>query len=162
MTTHVQAQHSENMLKAVFITRFIKFSEWQNESVLFESKKKFYIYSLTQKEINKELKKTLSQIKLKGQEVEFKTGKSIDEAINANVIVVSEDCLHYIPSLVTATEGKPILLIGDSPNFGEQGVHINMFITPKGTISFELNMKSFEKSNIKPNSGLIRMGKIIK
>jgi hypothetical protein len=156
------SQHSQDVLKAVFTARFIQFSQWENEEIFFQKQDKFYFYSLSEKSINNELEKTLSKIVLKGKKVEFKKISDIEEALEANVIFLSDDCIECIASLINAVENKPILIISDADNFAEFGVHINMYITNKGTIGFELNMKAFEKSGIMPNSGLIRMGKIVK
>jgi hypothetical protein len=163
LISHLEAiTQSENVLKAIFITRFIQFSQWPAEENYFEKQDKFYIVNLTkQKDLNQGFKSTFSSVLLKGKIVEYTQIKNISEIGNADVIYINNDCLKLLPELLKSVKGKPILIIGDSPGLCQKGGHVNMYITKTQTLGYEINLKAYEQSGIKPQAGLLRMGKIV-
>jgi hypothetical protein len=62
--------------------------------------------------------------------------------------------------ILKLTDGKPILTVGDTDGFAQDGVLVNFF-SSGSYIRFEVNIDRAEKSKLKFSSRLLKLAKLV-
>lgn len=152
-----KSQSVEYSLKASFIEKFARFTEWET-NVTGEN---FVIAVLGRSPFYNELGDMAKKTKINGLPVKVIYLKNIEEANACQLIFICSSERKNIPDIIKFIENKNILLIGDTPGYCEQGVHFNFYLESNNTVHFEINVKALEKSKLKPDMHLLSIGKII-
>ena len=65
-----------------------------------------------------------------------------------------------LPRILSHTDSKPILTIGDTNGYAAAGVLIN-FYTSGETVRFEMNESAIERSGLKVSARLLKLARIV-
>lgn len=150
----VKGQSMEYTLKAAFIERFTRFVEWPESAKISDTSKVFVIGVIGENPFGSDLNNFFSNQKIKNKTVKIKYISNIEDILGCHFLFISESEKNSLSEILSFTEDKPILTVGDTPGFAKEGVGINL-ITEKDKIKFEINIKSVSDKGIKPSSQLI-------
>lgn len=141
----VLAAPREYQLKAAFLFNFIKFVEWPSGSGPIK------VGVLGNDPFEGELKK-LEAKSVGGRSIKVGAVKDAADAKNFDVVFVAEAALEK--PLLAAVTGKPVLTIGDSPDFAKNGGGITL-VSARNRLRFQINQGSLKKANLKASSKLL-------
>lgn len=154
----VQAQEVEEItLKALWIGKFTYFIEWPSTS---SNSQVFTIATLQNKSFHEQMTVLLSKHSLCGKPVKTVWLKQFSDTIDYQVLVLPEMKTEELNSIVEKTKNKPILLIGDTGNYAQSGVHINFYIEDQ-YIKFEINETSIQNSGFFVSYRLLNIARIV-
>lgn len=157
----LQAQVSEYEVKAVFLERFTRFIEWPAESSVYDTTKPFIIGIFGKNPFNSKLEKFYSTQEIKGKKVEILEIDNLDEIVKCHLLYVSKSAKDKLFDILVYTKDKPILTIGDTKGFAEQGIFINL-ITVGQRIRFEISEAALRDSNFTVSYRLLKEAIIVK
>lgn len=154
-----------DQLKAAFIIRFTMFTDWPENSPAMNTKTPFVIaifgdspiFSILQENIKK-----YATIKNKKVKIISVSERNFSELKTSQIVFISKNSSKMVKNILQEIGNLSILTIGDSYNFENMGVMINLF--PIGdNCGFNINMGAIEKSGLKISSiVMMRAKKIIK
>ncbi|MCP5052420.1 MAG: YfiR family protein, partial [bacterium] len=91
-----------------------------------------------------------------------KSIKHLDEIGGSQVLFIAPSEARRVVDIIAWVNGKAILTIGDTKEFGAKGVIINFFITKQESMGFEINREASQKARLKIPSQLFAIGKLVK
>lgn len=153
---NVHAQSNEYLIKAGFIEKFTKFTQWPDSDNV-----NFNIVIIGKSPFNNEIEKLYAKRKIKNKKVKVQYVESIAEIHNCDILFISDSEKNQLSKIIEFTKNKAILTIAESKGFAQKGVHINFYNTREGTIHFEMNPKSIKKSNLVVDAILLNYAKIV-
>ncbi len=68
---------------------------------------------------------------------------------NCNLIYISKSELKNSSKIIEAYTKKPVLLIGDMPDFAEKGGNMNFIMLSANAVGLTVNLERMEQSNLK-------------
>ncbi|MGL1934386.1 MAG: YfiR family protein [Fibrobacterales bacterium] len=146
-------QQNINEVKAVFIWRLVSYITWpqmDNDSILFsvygDCDLMDLLYSLSYDK------------KMKGRNVRVKNipYSGMEES---DIVFVCSD-LNTLQDIIQNWEKKSVLLMGDSPGFTKQGIHVNFYLENE-TVRFELNESALNVAGITVDYRLKKIARLI-
>ncbi len=155
------AQQMEYLLKAGFLEKFARFTEWTDSGEQAESDQPFAISVIGESPFHGSLEELYTTEKIKNRPVSIRYIAIPDDIGTSNILFVAGSEKNNLEAILEATRGKPILVVGDTKGFGERGCHINFYITPKGTVHFEINLAKVKESGLHMQLVLLEIAKII-
>ena len=155
--SNAKSQSVEYFVKASFIEKFARFTEWQPNSI----NESFVIGVLGENPFYNELEKLSKKTKIKDKPVTVKYFQNLSEVQKCQVLFISSSEKNNITEIIKTLSKMNVLLIGDSPGYAEKGVHFNFYYKKNETLHFEINMKSLVNANLKTDIQLLSLGKII-
>ena len=155
------AQDFEYKVKAEFLERFTRFIEWPDDAPLKDPDKSFCICVTGKNPFGSYLKEMASQVKIKGRPVEIHQIEQLPaELPKCQILFIAKSEKDKLGDILKLTEDKPILTVGDTDGFAEDGVLMNFF-TSGSYIRFEVNIDRAERSKLKFSSRLLKLAKLV-
>ncbi|MGL1903171.1 MAG: YfiR family protein [Fibrobacterales bacterium] len=146
-------QKNINEVKAVFIWRLVSYITWpkiDNDSIVFS------VYGDCA--FNDLLHRLSKNKKMKGRKVNVKSipYSGMEES---DLIFVCSD-FNTLQGMIKHWNKKSVLLMGDSPAFTKQGIHINFYVENE-TVRFELNESALNGAGITVDYRLKKIARLI-
>lgn len=151
------AQTTANLLKAGFLEKFARFSEWPQQGM----GDSFDIYVIGESPFDNELEQLYHNVLIKELPVKIHYTSSVIEIQSCEILFI---CASEKPSLnriLEQVKNTATLTISDTKNFGKQGVIINFYTTLQNTMHFEINTHALSQSALKIEPMLLDFAKII-
>lgn len=148
----LQAQASEDKMKAVFLYSFVKYTEWGHTDDITIG-----IYG--DPTILEILQKDLPNKKVQGKEVKVKQINSPAEVSACQVVYLPKDNSSQLSKVADASDKKPVLIVTEE-NLASKGASIS-FMKQGTKLGFILNKKVLESHKLKVVSTLYNLGKVI-
>lgn len=157
----LQAQLTEYEIKAVFLERFTRFIEWPEGSTVNDKTKPFVIGVFGKNPFNSKLEKLYSTQEIKNKKVEILEIDNLDEIDKCHLLYVSRSAKDKLFDILIYTKDRPILTVGDTEGFAEQGIFINLF-TVGEKIRFEISEAALRDSIFTVSYRLLKQARIVK
>ncbi len=154
---NINAQGNEYYVKAAYLEKFSRFTEWPSGSLSNE----FVITIIGRDPFKGALEEIALKYKFKNLPVRITHINEISELKKCNMLFIGELKKGNVSEITSAIKYKPVLLIGETKGYCEKGVHINFYLTDKGTIHFEINPAAIKRSGLKIDMYLLGVGKVI-
>ncbi|MCP4117500.1 MAG: YfiR family protein [Desulfobacteraceae bacterium] len=151
----------EYEVKAVFLERFTRFIEWPGMNPVEKPLQKFVIGVIGKNPFGGFLEQIYSEKKIKDRKVEIRYIKKATESLSCHLLFISASQRRDLVQLLSFTEDKPILTVGDSKGFAEKGVLINFYMD-KRMLRFAINEAAVRKSGLIMDYRLLQFAKIVK
>ena len=155
-----QVKMEEHPLKALIISRFFDFIRWPNGSEESENLSQFAIGFIGNTSMIDFKKKFTEKIRIPVKKLIFKNISDLEQISECNALIIGGNQSGRLKEILVLTDGKPILTIGDTDGFGEQGVLINLFLSGK-KVKFEINLPAVKRSGLIFSSKLYKLARII-
>jgi hypothetical protein len=144
---------SEYAVKTAFIYRMAELVTWP-EKVLGEKDAPVRIGIVGTEPDAKATQQALSSRTIHGHSIKVVPLGDTEQAQSCHIVFVSRSGSLKPEKILKATTGRPILVIGESKDFIEQGGHIN-FVTVDDKIRFEINNAQARQDGLVISSRLL-------
>jgi hypothetical protein len=151
-------QAAEYQVKAEFLERFTRFIDWPSGG---EGHGNFLIGVIGDNPFNNDyLEQIAKNRRIKGRHVEIRRLTEPAQAEGCQIVFICASERDRLRRILSHTESKPILTIGDTAGFAAAGVLIN-FYTSGETVRFEMNETAIERSGLKVSSRLLKLARLV-
>jgi hypothetical protein len=151
VVTSAQEVSQEYQVKAAYLYNFLKYVEWPEPM-----NRTFMICVAGQNPFGTVLAGLTSTERVRGNPVKTELILGPEPACD----VVFTPRSSNIPAYLQAAAGKPVLTVGESPRFIEQGGILNFFLE-NGKVRFEVNRSAAERVGLRFSSRLLQLAKLV-
>ncbi|MFY9821967.1 MAG: YfiR family protein [Thermoanaerobaculia bacterium] len=156
---HAQAAASEYAVKAAFLFNFTKFVEWP-PAAFADERSPLKVCVLGEDPFGKALH-ALAGDEVGGRRLSVTHLDRPGALETCHVLFVSRSEGERLPQVLAGLHGAPVLTVGDTPGFIDQGGMIN-FILEGSKVRFDVNQEAAERAGIKISSRLLALAKHVK
>ena len=155
-----KAIKEEYEVKAAFLARFADYISWPGETGIDHASKPFVIGIIGKSPIRAYLEDLVVPKGIKGKKVAVRYFTSPEEINDCHILFIAASAEEDLTRILAVTKNKPILTVGDTENFSEKGLYINLF--QEGTrIRFEINETGLRSSALVVNPQLLKLARIV-
>ena len=148
---HAQEISQEYQIKAAYLYNFLKYVDWPEPI-----NRTFVICVAGQNPFGSVLDGLTNNERVRGNPV--KTEVILSPEPGCDVIFTPRT--SNIPAYLQSATGLPILTVGESPRYIEQGGIVNFFLE-NGKVRFEINRSAAERAGLRFSSRLLQLAKIV-
>lgn len=148
--------------KAALFRVFSQHIEWPKDTGIDDRSKPFVIGIIGENPFDDILEKAYSQtdIKIKEKNVEIRYISKMQEIEGCQILFITKSVGTELAEIITITNKKPILTIGERKGFAEKGILFNLYIS-KGQIRFEINAIALRESGLIVDSQLLSVARLV-
>ncbi len=149
---------TEYEVKAAYIYNFAKFVRWP-KNALANGNENIRVCVLGDDPFGP----SLSAIEGKtaaDKRIAVRRTTSPQNARGCEIVFISGSEAGHVRHIIRTIGGSPVLTVGDTEGFAEQGVIINFFME-KNTVRFEINPKAAARAGLRLSSNLLRIARIV-
>jgi hypothetical protein len=149
----------EYEVKAAFLLNFARLVKWPADA-FSDARSPLTVGLLSSAPSSEQLRKFLEGKSVGSRKVNTRWIESGEEVGEFHMVFVSASSGARAGEVADATRGGPVLLVGESDGFANDGDAINFF-TDGNKIRFEINPKAAEAAGLRVSSRLLRVAKIV-
>lgn len=123
--------------------------------------KPFVIGVLGESDLSPCLDEFYSKKTILRKKVEIRYIETLRGIYGCHIVFIPSSLEKILDTVIEVTRNEPIVTIGDTTGFGEQGVLINFYIAGK-KLRFEINEPAFRRASLTPDSRLLEIARIVK
>lgn len=153
-----QTEVGEYRLKAAVLFHFAQFVEWP-PAALGNAGAPFVICIAGENPFHDDLEEAVQGKSIASRAVQIRHLKQTQAAQECHVLFVTKDDAN-LAGRVSTLRKTPVLTVGESDDFLEQGGIIRMFVEDR-KIRFEINQGAAEAANLKISSRLLLLAKTV-
>ena len=155
---HVRASQEtlENDIKAAFLYNFTKFIEWPGPAS--RTAEPFRLCVLADAGFTTAVDRIIAGESVEGRPLARMEPQSPDDARQCAILYVGRGHTERGAPLVTAVRELPVLTVGDSPRFVEQGGTIE-FVLENNRVRFDVSPGAAQRSGLLVSSKLLRVAR---
>ena len=146
----------ENDIKATFLYNFTKFIEWPSPPP--QSSEPFRLCVLADSEFTRAVDRIIAGESVEGRPLERMEPQSPDDARRCAILYVARGHGERGAPLVAAVRQLPVLTVGDSPRFVENGGAIE-FVLENNRVRFDVSPAAAQRSGLQVSSKLLRVAR---
>ena len=149
----------EYEVKAAFLYHFAHLVDWPGSP---SPDAPFVIGVIGPDPFGATLEEVLAGKSVRGQPVRVRrlAGFShLDDGVHILFVGRGDD--ESVRRVLAEVAGKPVLTVGESPQFAERGGMIGFRGTPDGRIAFDINLRRAEQSGLRMRSQLLKLARIV-
>ncbi len=154
-------QSTEYILKAGFLEKFARFTDWPDSVLEEDSHAPFVISVIGNSPFGGALEKVYKKTTIKNRPVKIQHIDSVSQIPGSHILFVCKSETKRLGWILETARNYPILIISDTRGFAQKGTHINLYITSKGTLHFEINPKAAKRSGLTIQIILLEIAKIV-
>ena len=147
----------EAQVKAAFLFNFAQFVQWPGEA--FPDRNSPFTMCLIGDSIEDALEKTIEGETLNGRRIVIRQPTTPENVRACHLLYVSKSEARRSMETIVAASGVPILTVGDSEEFINEGGMIR-FTEAGRRIRFEINPDAAESASLRVSSRLLRLADI--
>jgi hypothetical protein len=147
----------EYAVKAAFLYNFAKFVDWPPAS--FPDPNSLKLCVLGDDPFGSSLQ-TVAGEQVAGHKLNVVRTDSTSKLAGCQILFISRSERDHIPQVLAAIKGAPVLTVGDTQKFADDGVIIN-FILEGSKVRFEINTDSADRAGIRISSKLLQLARRI-
>jgi hypothetical protein len=148
---HAQEISQEYQIKAAYLYNFLKYVDWPEPI-----NRTFMICVAGQNPFGSVLDGLTSNERVRGNPVKTEIILGFEPGCD----VIFTPRTSNIPAYLQGAAGMPILTVGETPRFIEQGGIVNFFLE-NGRVRFEINRNAAERAGLRFSSRLLQLAKIV-
>jgi hypothetical protein len=150
---------SEYAVKAAFLFHFAQFVEWPT-AAFKDANAPLIFCTLGEDEFHGALDDSINGKTIENRPLRVQHLKQLQEVEGCQVIFISANEKKRIPALLASLKGSPVLTVGESEHFAQEGGMIGLFLE-ENKIRFEINLASAEHAKLKLSSRLLALAKTV-
>ena len=151
-----QTSMSEYQVKALFLLNFVKYVDWPAGA-----SGPITIGILGQDNFDDNLTNAVDGKSINGRAITIRHLSSGESPSGCSVLFISSSENSQLNTLLNKTGSLPILTVGESESFLENGGIIN-FMLKEGKIHLAINLKAAQKANLQISSKLLSVADVVK
>lgn len=160
-TSHYKdpARSLEYRVKAAFIFNFAKFVQWPGDA--FEDQETPVTIGIVGEDpFGSILEETVGGRTIQGRKIAIKRFGSIEQAHGCHMLFISDSQAEQLQHVFSVLDDLPVLTIGETEFFAENGGMIGFFIT-ENRVKFKINLETARRSRLKISSKLLKLARIV-
>jgi hypothetical protein len=142
----------EYQVKAAYLYNFLKYVEWPDHPI----NRTFLICVAGQNPFAGVLDALTKNERVRGNPVRMEVILGFEPGCD----VIFTPRTSNIPAYLQGAAGMPILTVGETPRFIEQGGIVNFFLE-NGKVRFEINRSAAQRAGLRISSRLLQLAKIV-
>jgi hypothetical protein len=147
-------------VKVEFIERFTHFVDWPPE--LFPSEDTaFVLCAVGQGPLSSRLERLVARGGIKGHPARIRHVGRNGSTDGCHLLYIAPTDPDQAGRILDRTQGKPVLSIGDTPGFAEQGVLINLFLDESSRVRFQINVDAVRASRLRVSAKLMSLARLV-
>lgn len=151
----------EFQVKAEFIERFTRFIDWPAESSASDANMPFVIGILGHSPLTQFLDAMAATRRIKDKPFVVKRLSAVEGVEGCHVVFIPRSQAPRLREVLARTAHRPILTVGDTEGFADQGVIINFF-GEGDRLRFEINEAAARKSGLRIGSPLFGLARVVR
>ncbi len=156
----VTAQETiEADIKATFLYNFTRFIEWPGLPT--PGSAPFRICVIADATMEQAIKRTVEGEVVQGRPLVMTQPQTPQDAAGCQILFVGRSERHRASALLAAVRDLPVLSVGDSPEFLDQGGTIQ-FLLVENRVRFDVSLQSAHRANLKFSANLLRVARTVK
>lgn len=148
---------AEYDVKAAFLFNFAKFVDWPPEA--FPDPNSLKVCVLGDDPFGGSLQTVTGEQVGSRKLTVMRTG-SLAKPAGCQILFISRSEREHVSQILAAVKGSPVLTVGDTKGFADDGVIIN-FVLEGSKVRFEINTDSADRAKLKISSKLLQLAKRI-
>lgn len=153
------AEEVEYRIKAEYLERFTRFIEWPMD-LNSADRAPFTFCVVGENPFGTYLDDLVAEASVKDRRAKVEYPADLNGVESCQVLFISGSEEKNVAAILTRTENKPILTVGDTPGFAESGVLINLY-RENSYVRFEINIEAVRRSGLRFNSRLLKLARIV-
>ncbi len=149
---------TEYEVKAAYIYNFAKFVRWP-KNAFPDGSETIHVCVLGDDPFGPSLA-TIEGKTAADRKIGVRRIASLQNCRGCEIIFISGSEAERIGQIMKTINGLPVLTVGDTEGFAEQGVMINFYMEKK-TVRFEVNPKAAARAGLRFSSNLLRIARIV-
>jgi len=155
-----QPKHAKEYdVKALFILNFAEFAQWP-PTAFASPTSPLRVATLGADPFHGALTAAFRHESVMHRAVEIVHATRVEEARDCQVVFVTGSERGNTEAIVAALRGRPILTIGDTPDFARRGGMIGFYLDGQ-KVRFEINRAAARASGLKLGSQLLRLARLV-
>lgn len=160
MRAEAGAEHREYRIKAAFLLNFIRYTTWPAEC--FADEKAPIVLTVVGRDpFGSILEETFEGEEVNGRRVALVRAREVPERLAGHVVFCAEPTTAARARLLEAVQKRPILLVGETPEFAADGACINFYLANQKT-RFEVNTDAVTEAELVISPAVLKLAKIVK
>lgn len=152
-------QALEHDVKAAFLYNFIRFIEWPGE--VPREGEPFRLCVVADRTMKRAIQQTVEGESVRGRPLIVAQPQQPQDAQQCQILFVGRSEHQRASRLLAAVRDLPVLTVGESARFVEQGGVIE-FVLQENRVRFDVSLPGAQRSNLKLSSNLLRVAREIK
>ena len=149
----------EYQIKAVFLFNFVQFAEWP-ESAFTSPDAPIRITVLGDNPFGGAFEAAVQGEKVRGRSLVIQRARNLREVSECHLLYVCPSEREAMGTIISAFETRPVLTVGDMPDFARRGGIINFYLEGQ-KVRFEINRAAAQRSGLKLSSQLLGLARIV-
>lgn len=150
---------TEYDVKAVFILNFARFVDWPDDAFA-SAQAPFVIGIFGESPILASLRVAITDETIRRRPIVLRALTPADDPRRCQIVFVSRAERSQFPSLRSRLAGAPVLTIGESEKFCEQGGMFN-FVLDARSVRFEINRKATTEAGLRVSARLLQLARLV-
>ncbi len=150
------AQLPEDQIKSAFVEKFTHFIEWPDDTI---QNQPFVIFVFPDSPLLPFLSSLFKQHRVKSKSVHLLVTDNLNLLDSAHIVLIHQKQQHLMPLILTHIKNKPVLTIGDYPDFLEDG-GILLLYKEEETLRFAINVTALSQTGLSVSSQLLKLAKL--
>lgn len=152
-------QASERDIKAAFLYNFTKYIEWPPDA--FPSAgEPFRFCVLADEDFTRRVSSFVVGEGVQGRPIHFVV-PSVSEIRRCQILFIGRQAAGRIAALLAAVAGRPVLTVGETPDFIERG-GVVLFEIEDGRVRFDIHLGLAAHARLTVNSKLVRVARRVR
>lgn len=156
----LQDSAPEAEIKAFFLFNFTRFTEWP-DSVFAGAPDEFQIGVLGPESALEPIQRNLTGKSVGKRTLKFLRSTAPGDLKNCPLVFISQAERAQIPALLSEFKGRPILTVGETEGFAEDGGILNFYIE-NNKVKFEINPDALGRAQLKATKLILAAPKKVK
>jgi len=143
-------------IKAGFIYNFTRFIQWPAQSKSSEPIHRFNVCVFGDNPFGTILQRLAKKHEFRDPSLEIKLDVAMEDFKGCQILFVSSSEGSSVEGITAKAWEWPILVLGDTPGYAEQGIDINLLII-ENRVTFEVNKGRLEARGFRVSSELLEL-----
>jgi hypothetical protein len=155
-----ETPRSEYQVKAALLFNFVRYTEWP--AAAFADPRAPYVIGVAGRDpFGKDLEKVFEGKTVKGRPFVVRRVSTEEEMRGCHLLFISASERRRMSELLEKVKGAPVLTVGETPDFLDQGGSINLIIKDE-SVRFEINLEPARAARLKLDANLLKVGVSVK
>jgi hypothetical protein len=148
-----EAPLSEYQVKAALLLNFVRYSDWP-ASAFVDARSPYVVGVVGRDPFGKDLERAFEGKTVKGRTFLLKRVSNEQEMRACHLLFISSSERRRSRDLLEKIVGAPVLTVGESPEFLDQGGIINLLLKD-GSVRFGINLEPARTARLKLDANLL-------
>lgn len=151
-------QASEADIKAAFLYNFTKYIEWPPAAFAGASDP-FRVCVLADETFTRSVSNFIADETVQGRKIQL-IAPRVPDLARCHILFVGQEAGARARAVLAATSGRPVLTVGETPGFLEQG-GVVLFHVEDQRVRFDLHLQAASRAGLTVSSKLVRVARYV-